>query len=281
MKLSDLIALFLCITTNNVFAQNEYPTEYEVQYEVAFSLDSTNLENRAIETLYLFTGPKYGVFMSYKEAFKEEIRANLEHQLKTTGELKISKEMTSSFPKLFYKDHQNSQVWTQEKIDRKLYSYQEPNIPLEWKIEEDSKEIMGYAAQKATTHFAGRDYIAWFTLEVPIPDGPYLFSGLPGLIIELYDTEDHYHFTLKSMSKMEEVRVFEFANSEDIAKTDFLELKEKALKNRDHTIFNQGNIQISLSTSPQMSQESKMKNQELKRKIKENQARKNNLIERL
>lgn len=280
MKLTQLIAVVFCITTYSVFAQKEYPTEYEVQYEVAYSIDSTNLEDKSIETLYLFTGNEYGVFMSFGEAFKEQIKANLEHQLRTTGAVNISKEMTSNFPKSFYKDLQNSSVRTHEKIDRKQYNYQESSLPLVWKIEEDNKEFMGYTTQKASTHFAGRNYIAWFTLEIPISDGPYLFSGLPGLIVELYDTEDHYHFTLKTISKMEEPRVFEFPKSEEIAKNDFLALKEKALKNRDHNTFNQGNIQMKLVSTPEMSQEAKMKNQEMKRKVKENRARKNNLIER-
>lgn len=280
MKLSHLLALVLCVMTCNVFAQKEYPTDYEVQYEVSYSIDSTNLENKSIETLYLFTGPKYGVFMSYREAFKEEIRADLEHQLKTTGSLTISKGMTSNFPKTFYKDHQNQSVKNVEKIDRKEYHYQEPNMPLVWNIEEDAKEIMGYSAQKATTHFAGRAYEAWFTLEVPISDGPYLFSGLPGLIIELYDTEDHYHFTLKTLTKLEKPRVFEFPNSDEIAKKDFVKLKAKALENAAHNMFNSGNIRMSVSTDSEMSQESKMRNQEVMRKMKENRARKNNPIER-
>lgn len=281
MKLTQLIAIVLCITTYSVFAQKKYPTEYEVQYEVIYSIDSTNLPNKSKETLYLFTGPEYGVFMSYREAFKEEIKANLEHQLKTTGAINISKEMNSNFPKSFYKDLQNFSVRTHEKIDQKQYSFLESSIPLVWEIEEDTKEFMSYATQKASTHFAGRNYIAWFTLEIPISDGPYLFSGLPGLIVELYDTEDHYHFTLKTISKMEEIRIFDFPNSDEIAKTNFIELKEKALKNRNHNTFNQGNIQMKLVSTPEMNQEAKMKNQEMKRKVKENRARKNNLIERL
>lgn len=280
MKLSILSTLALCITTCSIFSQKEYTTDYEVQYEATYSMDSTNLENKTVETLYLFTGRKYGVFMSYREAFKDEIMADLERQLKS-GSITISKEMKSNFPKTFYKDHQNNNVKTSDKIDRKQYHYQEPAIPLDWNIEEDSKEIMGYTTQKATTHFAGRDYTAWFTLEIPIADGPYVFSGLPGLIIELYDAEDHYHFTLKTLAKLEEPRIFEFPKSEEIVKKDFIKLKEKALKNSENNTLNVGNYQIAVGYSgSEMSQESKMQNQEMKRKMKENLAKKNNLIER-
>ena len=60
--------------------------------------------------------------------------------------------------------------------------------------------IAGYQCQKATTFFAGRDYEAWFTREIPVSDGPYKFSGLPGLIVKVNDTGNNYTFELTSLS---------------------------------------------------------------------------------
>lgn len=274
------ILLFaLLIFNDSVFAQEEFTTEYEVQYEVEYRIDSTNLEDKSTETLYLFTGSFYGVFMNYAEAYKKEIMADLEHQLKTTGQLNIKKGISSDFPKTFYKNLANGEVITTDKIDIKKYAYQEPNLPLKWNMEEETKEIMGYQAQKATAHFAGRYYEAWFTLEIPISDGPYGFSGLPGLIIELYDTQDHYHFTLKSIKKLEEIRSFEFPKSDKIAKTEFQTLQQKTMKNTKNNMLNYGSIQMKVVTTDGMSQEDKMDNQKMKRRIKENRARKNNQIE--
>lgn len=39
--------------------------------------------------------------------------------------------------------------------------------------------------QKATCDFAGRKWIAWFTTEIPIQDGPYKFYGLPCAYCEI------------------------------------------------------------------------------------------------
>lgn len=270
--------LFLLFSLS-LLAQEEIKTNYEIQYEIIYKIDSTNLEKTSTEIVYLYSNSKESVFLSYPEAFKEEIKEKLMHQLKTTNQLNISKEYSSNFPKTFYKNLASGKVQTLEKIDSKKYIYQEPNSPISWKIEEDHKEIMDFSVQKATTHFAGRDYIAWFTTEIPISDGPYIFSGLPGLIVELYDTQDHYHFTLKEVKRMKTERVFEIPEAEEIAKADFLKLQEKARKNSEHNMMNLPGIQMKIVTTDDMSQEQKMDNQAAKRKIKETKLSKNNPIE--
>ena len=57
-----------------------------------------------------------------------------------------------------------------------------------------------YKCKKATTNFRGRDYIAWFSEDIPINDGPFKFNGLPGLIVEIYDTEAKYSWIIKSIN---------------------------------------------------------------------------------
>ena len=54
----------------------------------------------------------------------------------------------------------------------------------------------GYSAQKAVAEFGGRVWTAWFTKEIPLSDGPYKFSGLPGLIVKLEDDKGDYKFDL-------------------------------------------------------------------------------------
>lgn len=43
---------------------------------------------------------------------------------------------------------------------------------------------------KATCTFRGREYTAWFCVDIPISNGPWKFGGLPGLILKVYD-KDH------------------------------------------------------------------------------------------
>lgn len=61
--------------------------------------------------------------------------------------------------------------------------------------------VLGYKCHKALTHFAGRSYVAWFTPEIPVSDGPYKFGGLPGLIVKINDTKNQHSFTLTGVKR--------------------------------------------------------------------------------
>jgi|GEM_PF-662740 GLPGLI family protein len=71
---------------------------------------------------------------------------------------------------------------------------------LEWKIANEFKEISGFKAQKASCHFRGRDYTAWFTPEIPVPFGPWKLQGLPGLILSASDQQGDVVFYAKSVT---------------------------------------------------------------------------------
>lgn len=72
---------------------------------------------------------------------------------------------------------------------------------LNWKILPEQKTIGKYKAQKAEVSYGGRNWKAWFTTELPFNDGPYVFNGLPGLIISIEDTENEYSFNLIQIKK--------------------------------------------------------------------------------
>ncbi len=73
-----------------------------------------------------------------------------------------------------------------------------------WKISDSTKTFGSYPVQKAVTEFGGRNWVAWFTQDIPIPYGPYKFNGLPGLIMELYDSKKEYYFKLIRSEKIPE-----------------------------------------------------------------------------
>ncbi|WP_294300996.1 GLPGLI family protein [uncultured Chryseobacterium sp.] len=67
---------------------------------------------------------------------------------------------------------------------------------MEWEIDPEVVKIGDYSCQKAIVNYGGRQWTAFFTSQIPILDGPYIFHGLPGLIVKLYDTNKNYDFSL-------------------------------------------------------------------------------------
>ena len=79
-------------------------------------------------------------------------------------------------------------------------------IPVfKWVIDsKESKKIGNYDCRKATTTFRGRNYIAWYTVDIPTQFGPWKFNGLPGLILEVYDETNRYHWTAQKIKTLKE-----------------------------------------------------------------------------
>jgi GLPGLI family protein len=100
------------------------------------------------------------------------------------------------------KEYPQYAVFLNERISSNQYKISS-NKKQEWKISPDKQKIGNYTAQKATTSFGGREWIAWFTTELPFPDGPYKFHGLPGLIIKLEDTTGSHIMTMIANKKIE------------------------------------------------------------------------------
>lgn len=63
-----------------------------------------------------------------------------------------------------------------------------------WKITEEIDSIFGYPCQKAVVSYGGRNYTAWFTMDIPVNDGPWKFFGLPDLILKVTDNDNLFQF---------------------------------------------------------------------------------------
>jgi len=55
---------------------------------------------------------------------------------------------------------------------------------LEWEIKEDTLTVGGYKCTKATLKQMP-DVVVWFTPDIPVSSGPYMFHGLPGLVMKM------------------------------------------------------------------------------------------------
>lgn len=197
-------ALFLFLIVSNLFYAQVDSTKLICKYQTRFLRDTTNINSLKEELTILKIGQISSLFKSDLQEKSDSVKLSMFNKtFDNRKEGEILEVNLSKAPQYLYKPEVyklNDKVLIFDKIAMDIFSY-DPKIKLDWKIENEKKEISSYTCQKATTYYRKRKITAWFTYEINIPEGPYNFKGLPGLIIEAYDDKDYYHFKLIELSK--------------------------------------------------------------------------------
>ena len=162
--------------------------DYRFTYSLRCIVDTAHMDDPLIQKLTLIAGKKYSFFYNGE-------RRELPRNAHADGwSLVASEGLGATF---IYKDYQRkiAEVMIAGCGVSYHWAYEESIPSQRWVLYGESRTINGYECHKATTSYMGRDYTAWFTLDIPIPEGPWKFYGLPGLIMEVGDSRNHYLFT--------------------------------------------------------------------------------------
>jgi len=113
--------------------------------------------------------------------------------------------------------------------DKNFYEVEVP----QWQLINQFMQIKGYNCQMAKGSYGGRDFEIWFTPEIPIQDGPFVFKNLPGLVLNVNDTKNHYVFELLSIVYNDVNVEFEtFVEGSNATKrTEFMKMKKRFNEN--------------------------------------------------
>ena len=195
MRSLIILTIFLCV--GNLQAQNQY--SYKATYQLKYQEDSTNTNSIKSETGVLYLDKYHSRYSSLGKAIKDSLENKKNPETMRMDEYN---QMTDFKYKIF-KDHQDNELILAEKVFQYPLKYKQNLKQIDWKIQPDKKEILGFSVQKAKGTFAGRNYTAWFAPELPFSDGPYKFDGLPGLILEISDLQGHYNFSLIGFQELE------------------------------------------------------------------------------
>ncbi|SFW77447.1 GLPGLI family protein [Sinomicrobium oceani] len=268
--------LFLFMISFYSYSQEILDSErIRCTYTLQYQIDSTNAENIREELMVLSIGKKnVSKFESYNKKYSDSLMKAIIESNKGNKAvfLKEASEVIRTSPKTkfhysIYKNYPRGKITIVDKIPGNFFLYEEEMDKINWNIQSDKETISGYECQKATGYFAGRNYIAWFTNEIPINDGPYKFSGLPGLIVKISDIENHYVFTLNSLQKINNSTHIHFISPElKTIKTSKKEVYKAYRKFRENPV--QGYAEMGFSAGPEQD-----------RKVKERFKRENNPIE--
>ncbi|MDO4224268.1 MAG: GLPGLI family protein [Bergeyella zoohelcum] len=186
----------------------------------------------------------------YKDE-KREIKAkdlvvldiNKEHNLFYSNKYLVTDSINEKSPqKIFpYPKFLDEVKWNKNKENFTFYKQTDAvsfftfdhKVEIKWKLQNDKKTIEGFEVQKATAEYGGRKWVAWFAKDIPLPYGPYVFYGLPGLVLEIYDEiNNDYHFKFVGNKNLDNdtdaskiISKYKFGKATNIKKKDWKKLQ--------------------------------------------------------
>lgn len=197
-----IIQISLCFFSIIINAQEHKLYDIVAEYEIYYN---TEIPNVKIGKLIISKNLDKSIFLYGKNESKN---------IKTDDGENIIFQFKSSERFNFY-DFNINELTSKEKVFNDEYLVGEKIPTFLWTLQLDEKEIGNLKVKKATTFYRGRNYTAWYCLEYPIKFGPWKFQGLPGLIVEIYDESNRYHWLLKSLKKEYTYNTTEFIINEE------------------------------------------------------------------
>ncbi|MBP2690717.1 MAG: GLPGLI family protein [Muribaculaceae bacterium] len=188
--------IFMCLTAIAAMAQNNVAIEYDVTNR------DTDSGKPYTQKMTLVANPEKSFYFNKMSLYVDscestpEGKAKLrEIQLKAWRVVQPDGTVTYDGRKLglapekkeflyVAKDKASDNISVYDFKAGELWRYEEPLSEMEWTIIEDStKNILGFECIMAQTEYHGRTWMAWFSPEIPVYDGPWKLRGLPGMIL--------------------------------------------------------------------------------------------------
>ncbi|TXF77367.1 GLPGLI family protein [Chryseobacterium sp.] len=187
------------------FGQNKVDSSYlQCKYQMIFLVDTLDVSTTQDELTSLLIGKNVSLFRSdlkiKQDSLTKKAIGYAFNTIKNGGIISpdFSNIKRAKFQPEVYR--KNGIVKVYSKILNNVFVF-EPINKTVWKLIDETKSINGYVCHKAVGKYGSRNIVAWYSKDITIPEGPYNFKGLPGLIIELYDEKKFYHFTLSYLQK--------------------------------------------------------------------------------
>ncbi|MCU4176396.1 GLPGLI family protein [Carboxylicivirga sp. N1Y90] len=203
--MSKLMPLFLISFIGNYFSCNSQnltvldTSIYFCQYNYVVQVDSTDVAIKQATVMNLYIGNGISKYEHSSNFRKDSLLKVHSKEDPTTAALKILPSLMNNRSNFFTKYQviktKTNKVVLKEQIEKTFYQV-EMDTALSWQLIDRDTTILGLNCKMARTDYKGRNYKAYYTTDIPIGDGPYIFKGLPGLIISITDAHKEHTFEL-------------------------------------------------------------------------------------
>ena len=192
----------LTVMLQAAVAQKPDTAQILVHYKFSHVRDTNNRAHPNTENMVLFVGKASGSFRSYDRQLQNELyRRQMQEAINNSpdGNIRLDHKITASGTEYYQFINYKKLVRKEKMMNSYLINDVLPVI--NWHISGDKANFAELHCQKATCHFRGRDYTAWFCPDLPVRVGPWKLNGLPGVIVEAYDAKKEVVFKFDRVEK--------------------------------------------------------------------------------
>ena len=204
LTLTCRIKIVCCLLLFALSAMGQKQKAMRITYKVVYTYSSDSAPRHDVSYLDIQAD---GVSCFYSHYFvkSQEIQDSINRRGSVSDDM-VSKAIApydGGQPNFVYKHIPAEGKLTFATYHVDWFKYSEPIPALQWKIEGKDSVIAGYHCQAATTSLRGRRWRAWFTLDIPVSDGPWKLCGLPGLILRATDEQGYFDFDCTGVASIE------------------------------------------------------------------------------
>jgi len=202
MKKHLIISTLLIAIAASASAQTD-TAQVLIHYKFSHVRDTTNRDHPYTENMALYIGRNSSAYRSYDNVLEQaEFKKQMQIALANSpdGRVSINRNRRGSGAE-YYEFPNEKKLERKEPLVMETYLIEGTMPAIDWKISSDTATYGGLHCQKATGHFRGRDYTAWFCPDMPLHVGPWKLNGLPGVIVEAYDAKKDVQFMFDGIEK--------------------------------------------------------------------------------
>lgn len=167
--------------------------EFVYEYRWCNDTTATDQDNFKSDRMLLQIAPDgMSKFSSYKNLTVDSLLMNITTE--QIADAAVEGKLSNGEFMTIFKNYPEGKLTHTEKICMDWFRYEEEMPTLQWELSDSTINVLGYECQEARCNFRGREWCAYFTEDIPVMDGPWKLSGLPGLIMKASDRNGEYNF---------------------------------------------------------------------------------------
>ena len=196
MKLIFVIAVFISYATTS--AEVIDTIQYQFDYQISIKpFKEARFDNKDVYYLQIgkkgaskFFSPRYERSKVLKDSI---IRVGMTYE--EANALLIKEDVFNTQLRfMVFKNHPKKNTVTETDNLGGEYLSEEKTPRFDWTYEQGDSSIMGYSCKKASSTFRGVEWNVWYALDIPIHNGPWKLSGLPGMILFAESADKYFQF---------------------------------------------------------------------------------------